>query len=227
MHNEDIGKLLDRCSSEIKNFSEQVKSSEIDKIALKNTLENLRSALDYLAQDILFKLKANPKYKNLSDKIYFPYGQKENHFRNSVQKNLPHLQQFEPKVYDLIEAIQPFKSKNNWLVDLCLLTNSAKHNNLSKTENRKVAVVEQRGVGLFEGVNIDISHNYINGVRQDDVFVDGSGRVSINKHSGTTLVTERNRILFHGKNLEIIPFVTRCLNEIKALSSSVGGTLKK
>ena len=190
MHNDDIKQLLEHCDTEIKIISDQVKKGDINKVSLKNILENLRSALDYLAKDILYKLKSDPKNKALSEKIYFPYGQKENHFKKSVQRNLSPLKQCEPKIYDLLEGIQPFKSKNNWVVELCLLTNSAKHNNLSKTESKKTTVVEQKGIARIEGgSNIEMSHNYVNGVRQDDVFINDKGEASIVKHSGTTLIT--------------------------------------
>src|SRR5450631_557836 len=42
-----------------------------------------------------------------------------------------------PAVHTLVQDIQPFKCGDPWLVDLCGLTNDAKHNNLSKTENKK------------------------------------------------------------------------------------------
>ena len=85
MHNNDITELLEHCATEINNLSEQAKIGAINKITVKNTLENLRSILDYMAQDILTKLKQNNN--KLPNKVYFPYGQKENHFKRSVNKN--------------------------------------------------------------------------------------------------------------------------------------------
>lgn len=222
MHNDDIRQLLEHCDTEIKNIDKSIKNGELNKVLLKNTLENLRSTLDYLAKDILTKLKSSPSNNSLSEKVYFPYGQKHNHFKKSVQRNLPPLKKDDPQIYDLLESIQPFKSKNNWVVDLCSLTNDAKHNSLSKTETQKSTVVEQKGFARIEGGrNISMHNNYVNGVRQDDVFIDSNGGISIVKHSGTTIVTSNDRIKFHGKELEIIPFLTHCHLEIARLNKNI------
>lgn len=186
----------------------------------------MRSTLDYLAKDVLAKLKSNPKYKNLSEKIYFPYGQKQNHFLKSIKKNLPPLKAEFPKIYDLLENIQPFKSKNNWVVDLCSLTNDAKHNSLTKTEAKKHLVVEQKGFARIEGGrNIVMHNNYFNGVRQDDVYISGDGDINIVRHSGTTIVTSNDKIFFHGKELEIIPFLSYCHQAIIKLNKDIGALL--
>lgn len=226
MHNDDIRQLLEHCDGEISNIDKSIKEGALKKVSLKNTLENLRSILDYLAKDVLTKLKSNPSNKQLSDKVYFPYGQKENHFKKSVQRNLPPLRNDEPEIYNLLESIQPFKSKKNWVVDLCSLTNDAKHNSLSKTETQKSTVVEQKGFARIEGGrNVVMRNNYVNGVRQDDVFIDGNGGVNIVKHSGATIVTSNDRVKFHGKELEITPFLTHCHSEIAKLVKNIGPLL--
>jgi len=84
MRNDDLRQLLHHSDLETKNISISVKNGEVNKVFLKNSLENLRSALDYLAKDISRKLKLNPQSKNLPEKVYFPYGQKENHFKLSI-----------------------------------------------------------------------------------------------------------------------------------------------
>ncbi|PHQ24042.1 hypothetical protein CLH62_18170 [Marinobacter guineae] len=226
MHNDDIRQLLVHCTDQIEGVEESISDGELNRILLKNTLENLRSVLDYLAQDIVIKLKTKPKNGNLSEKVYFPYGQRENHFNNSVKRNLPPLKEDEPKIYDLLESIQPFKSKDNWVVDLCSLTNDAKHNSLSKTESQENTVVEQKGFARIEGGrNVMMVGNYFNGVRQDDVFIDGDGNANVVRHSGTTLVTTNTRIKFHGKELEIVPFLNHCHKQITELSRNAGSLL--
>ncbi len=91
MKNDDIRHLLEHSEAEIQSIGKSINEGEVNKISVKNTLENLRSVLDYLAKDILIKLKSNPKNRTLPEKIYFPYGQKENHFKNSISRNLPPL----------------------------------------------------------------------------------------------------------------------------------------
>lgn len=229
MLNNDIEQLLKSCKVMIENISEQIKKEEMDKILLKNTLENMRSVLDYLANDILRTLKSNPKNLKLAEKIYFPYGQRENHFIKNVKKNLAPLKECEPKIYDLIENVQPFKSGNNWVVDLCLLTNNAKHNELSKIENQEVTVVDQKGFGRFEAVegggSMAMMNCSANGVPLDDVFISGND-VRIVKHSGSAEITSYNRIKFHGKELEVVPFLNHCYVEIKDLVTNIEEFLK-
>jgi len=223
MYNKDVKQLLDHCNGEIENISEQAKNGEINKVILKNTLENMRSILDYVAQDILHKLKQNQKNKKLSEKVYFPYGQKESHFKNSVKKNLSSLKHDEPELYDLIEASQPFKSGDSWIVYLCLLTNEAKHNNLSKTKEQKSVSVKQGNfIHIEGGSNITLHNNYVNGIRQDDIHVDNNGEVTVVEHSGNTEITINNRIKFHGKELEIVPFLQNCHVKLHTLTNKIG-----
>ena len=67
----------------------------IDKVLLKNTLENLRSILDYIAKDVsdIF----NPPEK----KVYFPYGRRLNHFKRSIRKNFPGI---EKKCFSIVAS---------------------------------------------------------------------------------------------------------------------------
>ncbi len=165
-------------------------------------------------------MKQNSQGK-FPEKIYFPYGQKENHFRKSIKRNLPNIKPNLPNIYAILESIQPFKSKNNWLVNLCELTNEAKHNNLSKTQKHKTASVMQPGISIQGASNITLSNNRINGVLQDDVVVENGEVKSFTRHAGTTIVTKDNKILFHGKQIEIIPFFKQCICEIKKLTNNI------
>ncbi|QYJ84207.1 hypothetical protein [Shewanella aegiceratis] len=216
MHNRDIQELLDHAQNEISSISEQSRDGTINKVALKNTLENLRSVLDYAAQDMQCKLKSLVKNR-IPEKVYFPYGQRENHFKNSVKRNLPGLSEHMPSIYTMVQAMQPFKSCDPWLVDLCGLTNDAKHNNLNKTENRKSRIIFQGGMPLVEvgeGAQVSMTGTRVNGVLQDDVFIDPDGTTRIRPVSGQTLITENNRIHFQGKEIEVVPFLEACYKNL-------------
>lgn len=216
MLNEDIYELFEHAKNEISSISVQANNGTINKVALKNTLENLRSILDYVAQDIRDKLKSK-KGKSIKEKVYFPYGQRENHFLKSVDSNLPSLSQCCPKIYTLVESIQPFISGDSWLVDLCGLTNDAKHNALSKIENQKSNTIYQGGVpmGTFgSGCEINMWGNTVNGVRQDDVQIRSDGTITIRPISGQTFFIENNKILFHGKKIEVVPFLNKCYKNL-------------
>lgn len=226
MYNADVGEILKHCNSQIESIAIQIKEEEINKVVLKNTLENLRSVLDYVAKDIVLKLKKIQKNSYINEKVHFPYGQRENHFKDNVKRNFPTLRQDEPKIYKLIESIQPFKSKTNWLVDLCELTNEAKHNNLSVTSEQKSTAVIRPGLSYMEGcTHVSSRYSYVDDVRQDDVDIDGKGDVTVIKHSGTTLIVVNNRILFHGRKLEIVSFLKDCFKNIEAFVNEIGQLL--
>jgi hypothetical protein len=222
MHNRDIQELLEHAQNEISTISEQSKNGTINKVLLKNTLENLRSVLDYAAQDMQSKLKTLTSNK-IPKKVYFPYGQRENHFNDSVKRNLPNLSEHMPSIYSLVHAMQPFKSGDPWLVDLCGLTNDAKHNNLSKTENNKSRTIYQGGIPILtmsEGSQVTMRGNWVNGVLQDDISIASDGATTIRPVSGQTLITENNKIQFHGKQIEVAPFLETCH---KNLSNFIDG----
>lgn len=228
MHNQDIQELLEHARNEISSISEQSRTGTINKISVKNTLENLRSVLDYAAQDIQSKLSTLTSNK-IPEKVYFPYGQRENHFKKSVKRNLPDLQRLMPSIHCLIQDIQPFKSGDSWLVDLCGLTNDAKHNNLSKTENQKSRTIHQGGMPLVtvgEGSKVTMRGNLVNGVLQDDVFIDSDGSTTIKPVSGQTLITENNKILFHGKRIEVVSFLETCHKKLSKFTGDLALELK-
>lgn len=228
MHNRDIQELLEHTQNEISTISEQSKNGTINKVSLKNTLENLRSILDYSAQDMHSKLKTLSKNK-IPDKVYFPYGQREKHFKNSVKRNLPNLSEHMPSIHSLVLDMQPFKSGDSWLVDLCVLTNDAKHNNLSKTENRKSRTIHQGGMALVEfgeGAQVTMTGNRVNGVLQDDVFIDSNGTTKIKPVAGNTLITENNKIQFHGKQIEVVPFLESCHKNLSKFAADLALELK-
>ncbi|SBW80096.1 hypothetical protein PVE_R1G2210 [Pseudomonas veronii 1YdBTEX2] len=129
--NEDVEALLVHVSESLKALcgayqdalSDEEKLS-ISKPVIKGALENLRSVLDYAAQDV-------SAYIGYKKGIYFPYATDEPLFRESVKKNLRGLRDKFPKGYNCIEEIQSFRSGDNWLKCLCDQVNINKHNKLS------------------------------------------------------------------------------------------------
>lgn len=95
-------------------------------VKVKNTLENLRSALDYVANDIADFYNHRGKY------VYFPYGKNENDFKSSFGKSFPGLKKSSPVIYTCLEYFQPHVSGDDLICHMCILTNENKHNNLSK-----------------------------------------------------------------------------------------------
>ena len=132
---QDISELLSTVSASISTLEdsyEQARSEDenksISRPLVKSSLEHLRSILEYSAQDIWHSYNTEPR------RLYFPYGKKASNFKSSSQNNLPKLKIEKPTIYCLIESLQPYKSNDDWLIDLCTQTNFNKHNQLSRQE---------------------------------------------------------------------------------------------
>ena len=107
------------------------------RIDIKNAMENLRSALDYMAQDVAEVIVA--PHRSISNlkavrRVYFPYGKDKQAFEDSSQRNLPDLQTLNLRVFDIIAAIQPHTCGAMWLYDFCSILNDNKHDALSPQE---------------------------------------------------------------------------------------------
>ena len=111
-------------------------------------MENLRSCLDYMAQDV-YEIVISPdlisKQMKKLKRVYFPYGKTKKDFDSSIQKNLPNLASLNGRLFDIVESIQSHKLGNAWLYDFCSILNLNKHNALSPQER-----IEHKGysVGL-------------------------------------------------------------------------------
>jgi|TARA_R110000851_G_scaffold155597_1_gene298113 hypothetical protein len=222
--NNDIEDLLVEISEKVDLIYIQTNYEKIKKITIKNTLENMRSVLDYIAQDVLIELN---KITPTNTGKYFPYGKTIEKFNEALTRNsFSQLSRIFPRIYDLFLAQQPFTSNNNWLVDLCSLTNEVKHNNLVSAENHTDVKIVQPGFARFDNPRNFASYGNImidgSGIHiQDDIFVDDSGGISIKKNSGNTVVIRENKIIFNGKNIEIKYFFGNCLDNINNLYQSL------
>jgi hypothetical protein len=143
---QDIIELLETVESNItslKKSYDKAKKDEEQKEVLrpivKSSLEHLRSILEYSTQDIWFS------YNSRRNKdLYFPYGKTEALFKKSVERRrLSTLANTKPKLYSLIESLQPHKCNNDWLIELCKQTNFNKHDRLSSQvrENSKESTI--------------------------------------------------------------------------------------
>lgn len=127
----DVAHLLLHVEGELPNikkaYDASLEKKEIDyflRIDIKNVMENLRSALDYMAKDIAVNIQGFGKWN------YFPYGYSQMNFSKSTDKTLKNLRIKRPDIYSLIEAMQPHTCGNSWLPDLCCVVSSKKHDSL-------------------------------------------------------------------------------------------------
>ena len=121
------------------------------RIPVKNLMENLRSALDYMAHDI-YDICCKPgrisSGKPDPHNIYFPYGRTDLDFRAGLGSSLPELENHNHAVYDLVASIQSFRCNDSWLYDLCSILNENKHDKLTaqvRSETETYSVESEHG----------------------------------------------------------------------------------
>src|SRR5437867_3810526 len=97
------------------------------KIDIKNVCENLRSVLDYLAQDI--RAKYCPPAKS-SDRFYFPVLPDRAQFESQMERWYPGLRTACAPLWSYLESVQPYQPGREWLGLFNRLNNENKHGDL-------------------------------------------------------------------------------------------------
>lgn len=169
---QQINALIERAKkqySDIKNKYElslsQQSVSEDLRIDIKNFCENIRSALDYLAQDVR---ETHCPPVNKKDRIYFPIFPDANRFRKKMDQWYPGLEAVCPSLWNFLESVQPYHGESTiWLHHFNRLTNTNKHDTLipqtKSTKERIHVTIGNRGsvdwnpsaVHFEKGVYID------------------------------------------------------------------------
>lgn len=200
-------------------------SLQIDVI---NLMENLRSALDYMAHDVyetIIMPVRNKAGKKAIKKTNFPYGKTENDFKSMVGSYLPNLYLLAPRVYSVIEALQPHKSGDNWLCDFCEILNEGKHDTLSpqrREEKRGLKVNFSGDSGISMGAGASISGTGTIRSGHGKITLDNekiSGDSPARNVSGRVAQTIVRWISFKFSNTdtEVLPFLKKALNSIEQL----------
>lgn len=129
-------------------------------IRIKNLLENLRSALDYLAREVFDLYCTQPSGKRRID-VYFPILKKSasiTDFHAFMNGRFPGLQQAKPELYSKLEGYQYFASADNeWLLQFNELCQENKHEQLAtqtRTEEKQTRFESNSGgvVGWNDGI---------------------------------------------------------------------------
>lgn len=195
------------------------KSDKIKPVKIKSILENLRSALEYLANDTYDKYF--PSTTLPRPLIYFPYGEQK-HIDNFFIKKLKIETPDSSPMYAIFNSVQDIHTGEDWLNMMCTLTNDAKHRQpipLKEDEVIKGIAVEAGGMGLIKvenSSNVVFSNNYVNGQKVEDfTFSNGNFKTSGTGIPLNITLTKEKKIKFHGVEYEVIPFLELCLNRIK------------
>lgn len=133
-------------------------------IAIKNFMENLRSALDYTAHRLFDKYGTK---SGKSPQIYFPYaraGQTLADFRQTkrIETCIPGITTARPDVVTKLETMQHWTAGFQWLPKFMDLNNENKHQQLTpqtRTTSKELRVSSGgAGMSLREGASISIGH---------------------------------------------------------------------
>lgn len=154
---DDAVSLVEDCESNLPSLKQLYETSlekkKVDSILLvrvKNTLENLRSSLDFCAQAIVIKY-SNKKPK----RIYFPYAtlntpKEKFENDNRIEKALPDLKIKRPDLFDTIIAMQHFSHEGaKWFPQFMALNNKNKHVHLVPNEITEGVVLEVDGSKIY------------------------------------------------------------------------------
>ena len=147
MRTDDINALLKRSGRDFNALRgkyeqclhEQTISADL-KIDIKNLAGNLRSVLDYIANDI--RDTCCPCAK-VNDRFYFPILPDVASFNAQCAKWYPGLENSCPDLWSYLESIQPCHKNYEWLGHFNRLNNENKHESLveqTRTETKRVNV---------------------------------------------------------------------------------------
>jgi hypothetical protein len=237
MRKDNVIALLDHASNDLKNIEQQYEQALSEKkiptslqIDVKNFMENLRSALDYMAHDI-YEVIIKPERDNTGakaiEKIYFPYGKTENDFKSGLGSRLPNLQSLNPNIFAIIETIQPHKCSDAWLYEFCRIVNEKKHDTLSpqtKTERQTMTAsagdasvtmpINSPNFSVHQGQNVKVT---LGGV---PVRFSNQGIEPLAPGLERTITTWVS-FQFAGTNIQVLPLLKKALEEITTLSSKI------
>ncbi len=184
------------------------------KVSIKNIFENLRSCLDYLVHDIFETHCATNKKP---DRLYFPIRQSTAEFAATVLKEYPALQNVAPKVWDVLESVQPYRDP--WLGQFNKLNNHNKHQDLveqSKIEARHVTVSRDGG-SVSWGPGVTFGH----GVSVMGVPIDPRTQMPVPNNVVKTEVLVWIDFRFREIDQSVLPFIETSIQRVDKLFRSL------
>ena len=204
-------------------------------VEIKNLMENLRSALDYVAVALFTKCgqsnRADPK-------IYFPYateGQTLLEFRNAnrIDLSIPGLSNKRPDIVAKLESYQAFADpKNAWLPRFMDLNNENKHQQLDPQVRKeaKELKISSGGAAISLGEGASISMGPGSSIRLGDGLVIPGGQTFDANRPPVTIGPGKTEVItwvsfnFASNSEPVLPFlgtavdgVERIVNELASL----------
>ncbi|MGC3791988.1 hypothetical protein [Priestia aryabhattai] len=208
------------------------KIKEVVEVKVKNTIENLRSCLDYILHDIDECILRNHRKV-----LYFPYKDTKNDFKQEVKIKFKGLRNKSPQIYSILESIQDFNNKDNpWLGVLCRKTNKVKHDDLLEQERKDYysSYLPDLGMEINDNAKVIFKSSKMRDKNGDLIpldftvnskgVVDSKGpidkRITIENISWVTFT-------INGTNQDVLEFLTHCRNEMGEMMRKVYEQIKK
>jgi hypothetical protein len=191
-------------------------------------MENLRSALDYMAKDIAtIVCKVS---KTLQKNTYFPYGKNKKDYNSSIGRSLPNLKIIHPDIYSLLENLQPHICGDAWLYDFCQILNNNKHDSLSP-QTRKLQKTYSVGLkgklptisALAGAITAPPGAISIDGI---PIEFDQNTGIPYQTSGLEVAVTTWVNFVFQGTTVEVYPILQTAFNKIKQLSEQLYKIIK-
>lgn len=219
MNNHDYKSLFKTIASQIKDLKETSTEEGMNAVVLKNTLENLRSALEYLAADI----KENFGYNGRSS---FPHSSKdEETFKKYVNQRFPELDKNYPELYEALKQEQPFLNRGNWLEVLVNKTDIVKHNQLEVSKEDLIDGTSILGIADIDRFKKDIHielKDVNNGYHGDGSVTVKDGTISVSNAKNIIITGQKRKaFIFESEDVEILPFLEESLAEVQNLVEEV------
>ncbi len=124
-----IPSSLATLQAEYKKCTASLSVSSEFRVQTQNFLNQLRSAMDYLAHEVVRFCSSRP------GKVYFPIAKKDiskKSFEAKLRKWLPGIEVNRPDIWSFLIQVQHFNQGNDWISAFHELSNSNKHVKLSK-----------------------------------------------------------------------------------------------
>jgi hypothetical protein len=225
MRKKDVISLLNKSREDLKKIKIDYKKALLSKnvpdflkISIKNFLENLRSALDYIARDI-YEIKIKPKSKVEIKRVYFPYGKNSNDFKSRIGSCLPNLKKIDNRIYTLIESIQSYK-KDDWLYKFCNITNIKKHNLLVPQERIEENETFLGRAVRVKGGKVAMKDCLINNIPVNSKNINEEPLKNFDPRLNPKRIIWVN-FKFKNTDIKVLPFLQKILSEIESFSEKI------
>ena len=239
MRIKDVDAFIEHASTDLvkieKQYTHALSQKEVPRsllIDIKNFMENLRSALDYIAHDI-YEVLIKKEGEKIIERVYFPYGKTESSFESNLDSNLPDLKILNPNIYTLIKSVQPHQCQDDWLYNFCCILNEKKHDTLSpqiKNERQTMTAstnelsvtmpINNPNFSVYQGADVQVM---IGGI---PVRFTNEGIIPL-APGLECAVTTWVSFLFAETNIEVLPLLRKAQKEISELSEKVYLELSK